>query len=508
MEEAVEICKLRLFLKLVAQVEEAKKIEPLPDIDFNIRAGNTLVGFARLDDVKNAMTSQLFSGDALKRIEDKAIEVESLFGLFRQMQTEQGMDSHDFADTKEEVGKQLKALEEELNGYLAGQYGVNPKKQKEYERWLASHKPFHWFVEFYGILKDGGFDVIIGNPPYVELTVLKGYSPLRYTCQACGNLYAFVMERAETLCNGHSRRGFIVPVSSISTDRYSELQRLIAKQKPIYSSFDDRPSRLFEGLEHVRLSIHLLNGASATPELFSTKYNKWTAAERPILFDNLSYARVVDSPTPGTLAKLSNEIEADIFKKMLADRKPLQLFYSPVGQNYVLYSRKIGYFLQVLNFQPRVIDAHGNVRPPSEFKELRFSHKPEADTVLCALNSSLFYWYVTVFSDCRHVNKREIDNFPINLANVLEHGLGEEFVSLAKTLMTALSDSSEEKTMSFQHDRLTIQCIFPKRSKPIIDEIDRVLAKHYGFTDEELDFIINYDIKYRMGLTGESDDDE
>ena len=36
--------------------------------------------------------------------------------------------------------------------------------------------------------------------------------------------------------------------------------------------------------------------------------------------------------------------------------------------------------------------------------------------------------------------------------------------------------------------------------KPIIDEIDCVLAEHYGFTDEELDFIINYDVKYRMGL--------
>ncbi|MDO8745210.1 MAG: hypothetical protein Q7J76_08910 [Candidatus Brocadiaceae bacterium] len=36
-------------------------------------------------------------------------------------------------------------------------------------------------------------------------------------------------------------------------------------------------------------------------------------------------------------------------------------------------------------------------------------------------------------------------------------------------------------------------------SKPIIDEIDKVLAPHYGFTDEGLDFIINYDIKYRMG---------
>ncbi len=36
-------------------------------------------------------------------------------------------------------------------------------------------------------------------------------------------------------------------------------------------------------------------------------------------------------------------------------------------------------------------------------------------------------------------------------------------------------------------------------SKPIIDEIDRVLARHFGFTEEELDFVINYDIKYRMG---------
>lgn len=40
---------------------------------------------------------------------------------------------------------------------------------------------------------------------------------------------------------------------------------------------------------------------------------------------------------------------------------------------------------------------------------------------------------------------------------------------------------------------------YPKLSKPIIDEIDKLLAKHYGFTEEELDFIINYDIKYRMG---------
>ena len=55
MEEAVEICKLRLFLKLAAQLEPGQEIEPLPDIDFNIRAGNTLVGYASRDEVRRCM---------------------------------------------------------------------------------------------------------------------------------------------------------------------------------------------------------------------------------------------------------------------------------------------------------------------------------------------------------------------------------------------------------------------------------------------------------------------
>jgi hypothetical protein len=50
-----------------------------------------------------------------------------------------------------------------------------------------------------------------------------------------------------------------------------------------------------------------------------------------------------------------------------------------------------------------------------------------------------------------------------------------------------------------------VQCIYPKISKPIIDEIDTVLAGHYRFTAEELDFILNYDIKYRLGRDTGSD---
>ena len=45
------------------------------------------------------------------------------------------------------------------------------------------------------------------------------------------------------------------------------------------------------------------------------------------------------------------------------------------------------------------------------------------------------------------------------------------------------------------------------QSKPILDEIDTVLAGHYGFTAEELDFILNYDIKYRLGRDSETEDE-
>ena len=70
MEEAVEICKLRLFLKLVAQLETYDQIEPLPDIDFNVRAGNTLVGFVSLDEVKQAIQGDWIKELALPDIEE------------------------------------------------------------------------------------------------------------------------------------------------------------------------------------------------------------------------------------------------------------------------------------------------------------------------------------------------------------------------------------------------------------------------------------------------------
>ena len=83
-------------------------------------------------------------------------------------------------------------------------------------------------------------------------------------------------------------------------------------------------------------------------------------------------------------------------------------------------------------------------------------------------------------------------------------------IAVTNELMTDFKRHKIRKECQYKTTgRVVYDEFYPKRSKPIIDQIDQVLAKHYGFTDEELDFIINYDIKYRMGRGvkgGEEDD--
>ena len=77
------------------------------------------------------------------------------------------------------------------------------------------------------------------------------------------------------------------------------------------------------------------------------------------------------------------------------------------------------------------------------------------------------------------------------------------FFNLQGKISEADEDFSLEDWNLFKRynklDDIEIESFRINKSKSIIDEIDKVLAKHYGFTEEELDFIINYDIKYRMG---------
>jgi len=105
------------------------------------------------------------------------------------------------------------------------------------------------------------------------------------------------------------------------------------------------------------------------------------------------------------------------------------------------------------------------------------------------------------------LNPFDLNSFPIGYNN---EKLQRSIEPLVCDYMADLKENKKRKEKtSKQTDHIVYEEFYPRRSKSILDQIDTVLAEHYGFTEEELDFIINYDIKYRMGkaLFGEADDE-
>ena len=180
MEEATEIARLRLFLALVSSAQSIDDLEPLPNIDFNVLAGNSLIGLMRVNDAdfaKRETQRDLFRKTYGQVLEEKNRLIDS----FRHA-TEY---AENLTTLRDAIDSKKKEAYETLNDILLEEFkelGIkfeqatwDEKKKavgKSAKRLLrpqdveAVH-PFHWGFEFDEILNNrGGFDAIITNPPW------------------------------------------------------------------------------------------------------------------------------------------------------------------------------------------------------------------------------------------------------------------------------------------------------------------------------------------------------
>ncbi len=134
-----------------------------------------------------------------------------------------------------------------------------------------------------------------------------------------------------------------------------------------------------------------------------------------------------------------------------------------------------------------------------EEREVHFAKPTYSKIAFCAYASNLWNMFYYTYSECLHVSRFELEQFPLGL-NGMDSRIESTLLQLANSLDTDIKRNATMEVRNYR-GKGAIDCytVEMRASKPIIDEIDRVLAEHYGFTDEELDFIINYDIKYRMG---------
>lgn len=180
MEEAVEIAKLRLFLALVASASREADLEPLPNIDFNIVTGNSLVGLLQVDAAAFEVRQQ--RSFFMQSYQQILVERERLLASYRAATTY----ADDLRALRDKISdneqqaravldemlldefRQLSIKYEQATWDDAARDAGRPRKRDLRLGDIQALEPLHWGFEFAETLANphGGFDAILTNPPW------------------------------------------------------------------------------------------------------------------------------------------------------------------------------------------------------------------------------------------------------------------------------------------------------------------------------------------------------
>ncbi|MFX1536036.1 MAG: Eco57I restriction-modification methylase domain-containing protein [Promethearchaeota archaeon] len=237
--QAVEICKLRLFLSLLEKYERVEDIRPLPNIDFCIRSGNSVIGiYSRLERLSDFLEVSA-SPTSLASLKLHIDERNELIKDYKKA-TDQT------APIRRKLLKTSKALQFMFTESLLHQRGLEKSREKySIDQFNDKFQPFHWVMEFSDILSEGGFDIVIGNPPYVKADSQDDYfkecreimETLFKELEEKWDLYIAFMELGLKLLKPGGLLSFIIS-DSFSTANYARRMReLLLSKKMISISF-------------------------------------------------------------------------------------------------------------------------------------------------------------------------------------------------------------------------------------------------------------------------------
>ena len=457
MQAAVDICQLRLSLALLATCGDSQGRDHRPVPPMNIRAGNALVGEVR-------------------QYTDSSLHFLSLAPMKPTDYT---------TDNREQDMPALYPLD----------------------------TPFHWYKEFPVLIERGGFDVIIGNPPYLEYSqVRQRYAACGYEEKSCGNLYAAVIERSLALCRTEqSYLGLIVPISICSSERFAFLRQTLFQMADAlwFANFEIFPCRLFENaFQRVSIVLMARHQLKEITTLQVTRTHRWFAQERSHLLQCLTYTKVEHSVQSRAFPKLASLHQAHILQKMLqkADGMKIATFlHIKQTKHFVYYQEATNYWTKAVCRIP-YYKKNGQIMVPSHGRFLFLEQEQTARIIMALMNSSLFYIWFTTYADGFHLSHTLVKEFPLSTTLLASQQLYDLALLLEKDIQrhARVSTHNTKDDIHSQQPghQIELEEYQMRYSKDILDEVDRVLAQHYSFTLEELAFIINYDIKYRLSKRG------
>jgi len=180
MEEATEIAKLRLFLTLVASATSVEELEPLPNIDFNILSGNSLIGLLHVEDEEFERRQGGGQMSLLRPTFRQVLRAKNvLIDKYRHFIG----NTRSLGEVRDDIDREKGEAIATLNEILLDEFKGIRFEQATWDRQqnklgkpvrrpvsfkdVKALRPLHWGYEFDEILsKQGGFDVILTNPPW------------------------------------------------------------------------------------------------------------------------------------------------------------------------------------------------------------------------------------------------------------------------------------------------------------------------------------------------------
>lgn len=316
---------------------------------------------------------------------------------------------------------------------------------------------------------DRSFDLIIGNPPYVEDSNYGNLS------EKYGNVYCNVISNSIKIMTKPAVLGFVIPLSYVATPRMNRIREEVSTALPNQTilSFADRPDSLFKQV-HQKLCI-LIAGPGDTRSIYTSNYQYWYKDQRLSLFDRME---IRENPfaTRDGVPKLGNGTDIEIYER-LTDETLVDIFsHARKGEHTVCVNRREAFWMKVFR---------GKSQHP-EFKEFHFQTEPEAAFLYCLLSSSLFWWYWIAVSDCWHVS-RSLNGFKMPQL--------EDF--RAFTLLARRLENRLEETKKYVGTKQTVYEYKHVECLDIIHEIDDFINELYTLSDEQSRYIKNFAFEYR-----------
>ena len=225
---AIDIARLRFWLSIVVDSEMA---EPLPNFDYKFMQGNSLIesyGGFDLSRIAGKTVGRPSTSTQYVIGLDSDLSQKNLQRLFREYFSV--TDHQKKATMRSAINAEVKTLIRESVGgtptFLAKLEQLDPSANQDF---------FLWHTWFKDIFDKGGFDIVIGNPPYINIENLdentKDFLFDNYsTCHGRTDIYIGFIEKATTLMNSNGRTSFIIPYS-YTNQNYGELSRRLLAEK-------------------------------------------------------------------------------------------------------------------------------------------------------------------------------------------------------------------------------------------------------------------------------------